>query len=264
MIQTLRIILVGLMLSLLSQTTFAQYAIATQAVADREWKSPVGDGQGMINVGKTLMITGASLAMTGLTIGTFGMLTYEADEYSMNLAPVNAILGGVTGAAFAVVGLPIYCAGSNKRTAHGASLMSFTNEGQRGGVAAVEVSGGLVNHFSVDVIGGYNFNKHLFLGAGMGRGVRIMPNMKVRDTEDYIVPVYVNARLTGGSKRVVPYMSGRFGYDLNQSKVYYSLEYGTRFRGAEGERGASWWLGTKTEYLNDELFSIVLTAGKSF
>ena len=63
MTQTLRIVLVGLVVSLMSQATFAQYAASAQQVANIEQTYPVRDGQRATNVGKTIMLTGASIAM---------------------------------------------------------------------------------------------------------------------------------------------------------------------------------------------------------
>ena len=68
--QTIRIILVGLVVSLLSQTTFAQYATNTSLLANTEQTTSLHDGQRLTNVGKTIMLSGASIAMMGLTVGT--------------------------------------------------------------------------------------------------------------------------------------------------------------------------------------------------
>ena len=60
MTQKLRVVLVALVVSLLSQASFAQYAASTQLVADTELTTPLHDGQRLTNVGKTVMLTGAS------------------------------------------------------------------------------------------------------------------------------------------------------------------------------------------------------------
>ena len=74
MTRKLRIVLVGLVVSLMSQATFAQYAASAQQVANIEQTYPVRDGQRATNVGKTIMLTGASIAMMGLTTGTVNTL----------------------------------------------------------------------------------------------------------------------------------------------------------------------------------------------
>ena len=61
MTQTLRIVLVGLVAILMSQATFAQYAASAQQMANmEETTKTVHDGQRLTNVGKTIMLSGAS------------------------------------------------------------------------------------------------------------------------------------------------------------------------------------------------------------
>ena len=67
--QTLRVIIVGLILGLVSQTTFAQYATDIQKDVKTATSTTVRDGQLGINVGRTFMFTGASIAMTGVVLG---------------------------------------------------------------------------------------------------------------------------------------------------------------------------------------------------
>ena len=68
--QTIRIVLVGLVACLMSQATFAQYAANTSLLANTEQTTSLRDGQRLTNVGKTVMFSGASIAMMGLTVGT--------------------------------------------------------------------------------------------------------------------------------------------------------------------------------------------------
>lgn len=268
MTHTLRIMIVALTLSLASQTTFAQYATSTYGLKNTDMTTPLraGQGQGLTNTGKGLMFTGASLAMTGITIGVVGKLTYVPDGTfdGRALYPIFTILGCAAGGTMALVGLPVYCTGNYKMNKRGASLISLSGESQRGMVGTVELGAGFANYINVDAIGGYNINNWLFVGAGMGYGTRLEFGDMPREKENRIAPVYGNLQVNFGSKCVTPYISTRIGYDLNQTKPYSAMEFGTRIRTANSTRGTSWWLGTKSEYLGDELYTIVFTAGKSF
>lgn len=264
--QTLRAITIGLVLSLVSQAIFAQYATAIP-VTEEPYTAPAAHcGQNLTNTGKALMFTGASLAMTGLTIGLVGELTYEPDGTfnSKALYPIFTILGCAAGGAVALVGLPVYCTGSYKMHQHGTSLLTFSRESGKGVVGSIDLGAGIANYVSIDATGGYNVSNWLFLGAGMGYATRLNFNGTPRDKEDWLLPIYGNLKLTCGNKYVAPYMSTRVGYDLNQAEMYTALEFGSRIRSTDNHRGTSWWVGTKSEYLGSELYSISLTAGKSF
>ena len=88
MTQKLRAILVGLVVSLLSQTTFAQYATNTSLLANTEQTTPLRDGQRAMNISRTIMFTGASIAMMGLTTGTVNtILGISGDDRRVRAQP---------------------------------------------------------------------------------------------------------------------------------------------------------------------------------
>lgn len=263
MTHTLRLFIVGLITVLLSQSTFAQYITNTSITIDEASTSLVHDGHRNTNVGKTLMFTGASMAMTGLVVGSVGWLANYGSLVG-ELSTIYTFVGGITGAAVALIGLPFYCAGRHKMSTHGASLMTISNEGQKGRAVAVEASIGMPSYLSLNVTGGYNFNKHLFVGGGVGCGTYLLSEGETYEKENLIVPVYANARLTGGSKCVAPYLNARLGYNVNQLKMYSAIEFGTNIRSASSIEDGAWWIGTKTECLGLELYSIGFTVGKSF
>lgn len=262
MTQKLRILLVCLVACLLSQTTFAQYAANSQLVADAELSTPLRDGQGLTNAGKTIMFTGASIAMTGLVAGAVGSMVDTGDD--INLSVLYTFIGGLTGGLVTLAGLPFYFSGKHKMKVNGSSLMSVSSEGQEGGAFAVEAGLGLANCLSLHVTGGYNFNKHLFLGGGLGCSTYLMPD-EDEHINDYLkVPAYANLRLTAGSKRVTPYMGARLGCTLNGFDLYSGIEFGTNIRSASGSQSDSWWMGVKTECVGLELEFLGLNVGKSF
>ena len=83
-------------------------------------------------------------------------------------------------------------------------------------------------------------------------------------TQTAALPIYANARFSLGSKRVSPYVSTSFGYDLTSGGVYTGVEFGTRIRPIGSLHDTSWWLGTKTEFIGNELNFISLKLGKTF
>lgn len=73
----------------------------------------------MANTGKTLLYTGASIALTGLTCYIAGAASYNPDPCcpEMPMYPFFALAGAATGAAVALIGLPFYIYG-NTRWSH--------------------------------------------------------------------------------------------------------------------------------------------------
>ena len=263
MTQKLRVILVGLVVSLLSQTTFAQYAANSQLLTDTDQSTSLNDGKRLTNVGKTIMLSGASIAMMGLTTGTVNtILGISGDD--IDVFVISTLIGGYFGGMVALTGLPFYLAGKAKMKHCGSSLMTISCEGQNGYVTNVEAGWGISNSLSLDVVRGYNFNEHLFVGGGVGCSTFFYPMPGESPFYDAAVPVYANLRLTGGSKRVTPYMSARLGTTLNGFDLYSGIEFGTNIRSAAGSQGESWWLGIKSDCVGLELQTMGLVIGKSF
>ena len=263
MTQKLRVILVGLVVSLLSQTTFAQYAANSQLLTDTDQATSLNDGQQLTNVGKTIMLSGASIAMMGLTVGTVNTIMGISGD-DIDVFVISTLIGGYFGGMVALTGLPFYFAGKAKMKRCGSSLMTISSEGQRGYVTNVEAGFGLANTVSLDVVRGYNFNEHLFVGGGVGCSAYLFSEVG-EDIFDYMaVPAYANIRLTGGNKRVTPYVSGRLGCTLNKLKLYSGIEFGANIRSAAGSQNEAWWIGVKSDCVGLELQTMGLTVGKSF
>ena len=167
MTQKLRVVLVALVVSLLSQASFAQYAANNQLLTDTEQSASLRDGQRLTNVGKTIMLSGASIAMMGLTAGTVSTIAgVSGDDIDVFL--LYTAIGGYFGGMVALTGLPFYLSGKAKMKKNGSSLMTISCEGQSGYVTHVEAGFGLANTLSLNAVRGYNFNEHLFVGGGVG------------------------------------------------------------------------------------------------
>ena len=263
MTQKLRVVLVGLVVSLLSQTTFAQYAANSQLLTDTQQSTSLNDGQRLTNVGKTIMLSGASVAMMGLTVGTVNTLMGISGD-DIDVFVLSTAIGAYFGGMVALTGLPFYLSGKAKMKRCGSSLMTITSEGQNGYVTNVEAGLGLANTLSFHAARGYNFNEHLFLGGGVGCSGYLFAEPDEAYLDYVAVPVYANMRLTGGTKRVTPYVGGRLGCDVIGFDLYSSIEFGTNIRSAAGSQADSWWLGVKAECLGLELHTMGITVGKSF
>ena len=263
MTQKLRVVLVGLVVSLLSQTTFAQYAANSQLLTDTQQSTSLNDGQRLTNVGKTIMLSGASVAMMGLTVGTVNTLMGISGD-DIDVFVISTAIGAYFGGMVALTGLPFYLSGKAKMKRCGSSLMTITSEGQNGYVTNVEAGLGLANTLSFHAARGYNFNEHLFLGGGVGCSGYLFAEPDEAYLDYVAVPVYANMRLTGGTKRVTPYVGGRLGCDVIGFDLYSSIEFGTNIRSAAGSQADSWWLGVKAECLRLELHTMGITVGQSF
>lgn len=263
MTQKLRVILVGLVVSLLSQTTFAQYATNTSLLTNTEQTTPLRDGQRLSNVGKTVMLSGASIAMMGLTVGTVNTIMGISGD-DIDVFTIYTVLGGCFGGMVALTGLPFYLAGKTKMKHCGGSLMTISCEGHRGYVTNIEAGYGLSHTLSLDVVRGYNFNEHLFVGGGVGCSAYLFTDAGESFLDYMAVPAYADVRLTGGHRRVTPYMDVRLGCALNKLKLYSGVEFGANIRSASGSQGESWWLGIKSDCVGLELQTMGITVGKSF
>lgn len=263
MTQKLRVVIVGLVVSLLSQTTFAQYAANSQLLTDTQQSTSLKDGQRLTNVGKIIMLSGASVAMMGLTVGTVNTLMGISGD-DIDVFVISTAIGAYFGGMVALTGLPFYLSGKAKMKRCGSSLMTISSEGQNGYVTNVEAGLGLANTLSFHAARGYNFNEHLFLGGGVGCSGYLFTEPDEVYLDHVAVPVYANMRLTGGTKRVTPYVGGRLGCDVIGFDLYSSIEFGTNIRSAAGSQADSWWLGVKAECLGLELHTMGLTIGKSF
>lgn len=248
-------------------TASAQYASVPETIMPDESVETVyvGHGQGLADAGKTLMFTGASVAVTSLAVFLGGSLTFEQSECcpTMPVFPLIAISGGAVGAVMALIGLPFHSVGLKKMRVHGGTHMTFGKETGKGVSGIFELGAG-IPALSADALCGYEFNRNIFLGAGLGYKVSIMGKASETDKATMAVPVYANARFSFGDKRVVPYISPSIGYDMFWNDLYIGLDTGARLRCARRDGGASWWLGTRFEYINDDANFISLKLARSF
>lgn len=225
------------------------------------------NGIGLAEAGKAVMYTGASFALTGAAIFTIGALTYECNpEYpTMPIYPILALGAGAVGAAVSLIGLPLYCIGSNIMYSQGASFLNIGDDLKPGKAGIVELGLGIPNFVSLDAIPGYNFNSHLFLGGGIGYKAYLTQGLVNDGGITASLPLYAHARYSPGNKQASPYAGLSAGFDVKNSSIYSGLEFGARIRNLKNrENGSSTWIGTKLDISGSDYLFISLKLGTSF
>ena len=259
-----RFIVAAISLSVFTLSASAQYIPQeNQPDPDPLRAEFTGKGQGLTDFGKTMMLTGAAFAVKGLATYTIGGLTFDQnpDAPETPMYPVYALLDGAIGAGFALIGLPFYLAGKGKMDDTGGSMITFGGDSQTGPAGIVEMSMGLAPFVGLDAIGGYNFNRNIFVGGGIGYNHYVIASMR---QESLSFPFYAHGRFSLGDKRIVPYIGIDAGVDLARRGFYSGLDFGTRLRCIGGKRGASWWLAGSMDMLGTDLYHIAIKFGRSF
>ena len=272
MVKKILIIATIFLIAVSQHRSFAQYAPSVQSDETQELSCnqdnlpyEIGKGVHMVDAGKTMLFTGASIALTGVAclIGGAAMYDPNPDAPTMPVYPFLAMAGAAAGGVIALIGLPFYAFGKGKMNSYGSSHITFGNEDQEGGTGLFEMGLGIPNFLSLDAVGGYNFGKNFFMGAGLGYKTYLTEGLRYGGATASL-PIYANIRYSIGKKRVVPYIGASLGYDVVNTGLYSGLEFGTRLRKLQGNRGQSWWIGAKTEFILPEGMAISLKVGRSF
>jgi hypothetical protein len=104
-------------MTIASVNVFAQYAYEAQSNETEEisfdlndYPEKIGKGVHMSDAGKTLLFTGASVALTGVAcfIGGAAMYDPNPDAPDMPMYPLFAMAGAAAGGVIALIGLPFY------------------------------------------------------------------------------------------------------------------------------------------------------------
>ena len=272
MVKKILIIATVFLLAVSQHRSFAQYAPSVQSNEMQEFSHnqdnlpyEIGKGVPMFDTGKALLFTGASVALTGVACFIVGSATFHQDPDApvMPIYPLFAIAGVAAGGAIALVGLPFVIYGKEKMNRYGSTLITFSDEDQEGGTGFFEMGLGIPNFLSLDAVGGYNFGKNFFMGAGVGYKTYLTAGLR-NDGATEALPIYANFRYSIGKKRVIPYIGASLGYDFVNTGLYSGLEFGTRLRKIQENRGQSWWLGAKTEFITPDGMAISFKVGRSF
>lgn len=240
-------------------------------------KLRVERGQKIANVGKTLMISGGSVALTSTVFYALANAQWEKNYdpespiVETPIFPIFTLVGYAAGAIFALVGLPIYFAGKDIVVSNGGQFISM--EGNAKGVATmVDLGIGIPNFVSLDAVYGYNFTPNFFVGGGVGGKMWLTAGLAY-DGALASLPIYGQIRYTLSNKRIAPYAALSGGYDVVVGAPYLGVDFGTRIRsmrtiaspyGDTVERDNSWWISSKLGYISDENFFLSIGVAKSF
>lgn len=117
----------------------------------------------------------------------------------------------------------------------------------------------VVDNYGLQTTHGCLFNKHLFVGAGIGL-------LKFKDVDGAVVPIYVNAKgYLNANAGISPYLSMDLGYGARDGGgVYYAPGIGVNFRIVRnmGISASLHYQATKIDGLN--IGSIALKVGFNF
>ena len=113
MVRKILMIATVILIAVSQHSSFAQYAPSVQS----------NDSQGvhMVDAGKTILLTGASIALTGVAcfIGGAAMYDPNPDAPEMPMYPLFAMAGAAAGGIIALIGLPFYVYGKEKMDTYG-------------------------------------------------------------------------------------------------------------------------------------------------
>lgn len=233
-------------------------------------------GQKIADTGKTLMIGGGAIALSGTIFCLLAQAEWDRHFDPLRpttpLYPLFTMAGYAVGGAIALVGLPLYFAGKDIVVKNGYHLVTVGDVCESGSAALIDVGIGIPPFLSLDAVYGYNFNPRLFVGAGVGGKMWVMDG--IGQSENIAaIPIYAQIRYTLGKGRISPYAAISGGYDVLCSLPYLGFDFGTRIRsthtttssyGDEVKRDNSWWLSSKLGYTYDNDFFLSIGIARSF
>ena len=262
--QVVRTMVVMLLLASLNlSSAMAQYVSSdVNQFLDDEAKIVQTRGQHYVDVGRGLLFTGVSLAATALTTYLYAMRNYEPNPEipGSGAAEALTVLTMGAGGLLALISTPIFATAYKDNLASGVGPLFYDGD-NRGFAGFMEVGTGVPCWLTLDAIGGYYVTNNIFLGAGAGAKLILLDAAL---PEDRILPIYANARFAWGKRRVTPYFSGSFGYDIAGRDTYTAFEFGTRCRRLKNIDN-SLWIGLRSEFRGaDECCGLSLKFGWSF
>lgn len=267
----IKIIAISIAAALISGAAFGQTIPVDSSSVQQRLRRDT-QGQATIATGKAMMATGAITAVLG---GSMMFLGYEAmkalpqDDYGTGheeaMGPLLLYLLGaysvVGGGLIAIAGIPVTVAGHSMASCPDPWLDArYNGLSQKGPGIILEGGFSLPGSLKTRLTGGYHFNQHVFLGAGMAPTYNI--GSYIEDEFRFNLPVYADARFSIGSGLVAPYGGLSVGYDVLDPFIYLSTEAGLRVRMTQqGTR--SLWSGLIFE-VSGSYMTLGLKLGYSF
>lgn len=194
--------------------------------------------------GQTMVYMGGGVALVGASL--FAVQAIYGDKHQTNqedgtpVLPLFGAVGVIGGGILALIGAPFWYKGKQRLGDQTGPQYIGDPEGF---ATKFALAGSLMHPLSMDLVEGYHFNHHLFLGAGVG--------LRCLGSEPSI-PVYVDFTYTPLKRRVSPYIGAKLGGDvlfldsthydrMINGAAYMAFELGTRIRHRENDRGKGDW-----------------------
>ena len=233
-----------------SDPTYAAPPLELPAMTTSQQTLPYA-GNHLLDAGKALTYTGAGIllnsAIVGVIEGYFNFFSIFLGSTAEDLVEdivyrsYRIDAGIIAGGVMLLSGVPIWIAAKSLQGSYEEYRYS---DDSRGFEVRTDVTIARAPLVGVDIVGGYNFNPYLFLGAGIGQ----------RFVKGYTFPVYADARFSFSNKRVAPFVDLNFGgaYYKNpegeRREMYFAANFGVRIRHkAQGNHKGDWWISAGFE-----------------
>ena len=207
-------------------------------------------GEPVFVTGKAIMLSGAAAAAAGggvmlLAISPLLNPPVPEGEFRENmLAPMVYIIGGLGlmgGVTTILAGIPVTVVGNSMMKCD----VPWREARYDGPGAEVILEGGfyLPDVLEARATLGYNFNPHIFLGAGVAPGCWLQ-----KDTF-FSLPVYADFRWSMCNRMISPYLGASAGIELADDPFspYLATEIGARIRTDHTSNTHSFWTAIAAE-----------------
>lgn len=217
-------------------------------------------GQSLVYFGGGVAIFGAS-AFIAQAIIPSQQNEEPGGRQTTPVLPVLGTIGVAAGGAIALIGGVFWWVGKSKLTDNGG--YQYIGD-PRGFAARFDLSGSIFHPISLDMVYGYNFNEHLFLGAGAG----------ARFFGTASIPLYGEFNYSLLKRRVSPFIGLKAGaaFDVTErtngepvAAGYFAVDIGTQIRHREKSSGkGDWKVSTYLEGFINRDVNVGLKLGYSF
>ena len=184
----------------------------------------------------------------------------------VTLVPAAAGLQiGLYGCILGTAGIPFYEIGLSQKNCESYWWDTLYNGAEQRGINSImgfDVGTRIIQFHCTP---GYNFNQHLFAGAGIAPTYYVPPQNSetyAAETRNLYLPAYANVRYSFGSRLLSPYLGISPGYDFLSKSFYGSAELGVRIR-KNPHSTQSCWFGLQGELI-DSHTTAGLKVGWSF
>lgn len=218
-------------------TTFFVCALMSANIHAQE-PSTVSAGSVISDTGKALtFVSGGFVIASATSFVDSHLRTVTGNgDFGTGLNQIFSIILMAYGGIGMLAGGAMWLTGDLVMRLNGDASLSFGNENCRGFGMIMDLGYSTPVSISPRMALGYNFSKHVFVGAGAAGYV----NMSADRRPYHSLPIFAMGRFTFGSRLVSPYVDVNVGADsFNSFKLFYSTGGGARFRLSERQDALS-------------------------